>query len=302
VTDWLLTSLATTLLLGSLAFLCRNFILTRLKASVQHEFNEKLERVRADLSKSEETFKADLRKSEEAFKADLRAKEAQIDVLRSGALSGMASRQALFDQRRLQAIEQLWDGFENLAFFKTACSIMATVDFKKSLKQAAQDPKARELFSQVGKNVALEDWPKTDAHKARPFVSEIAWALFSAYQAILGHAATQIHMLKVGLNQPQLLDEPHVPKLIKAALPWCGEYIDQVGSAGYYNILEPLEAELLKEMRRMMHGEDSDESTVQRAARIMEEVRKVQEATSKGSLPSTSPQVEVPQSSRQPAE
>lgn len=84
IIDWLLSSLTTAALIGAAAFLSRHLILTRLKASVGHEFNEKLE-----------TLRAELRKSEEAFKADLRAKESQIEALRSGALSGMASRQVL---------------------------------------------------------------------------------------------------------------------------------------------------------------------------------------------------------------
>ena len=181
LSDWLLSTLVTTALLSLLLFFSKNLILTRLKASVEHEFDAKLERVRADL-----------RKSEEVFKADLRAKEIQIEVLRSGALSGMASRQSLVDQRRLEAVEQLWDGIEKLAPLKMACAMMATVDFTKSLKWAAQEPKGREFFTQIGTSVDPSKFPKTDAHKARPFVSEIAWALFAAYQAIVGHAVFNV--------------------------------------------------------------------------------------------------------------
>jgi hypothetical protein len=140
--DWLLTPLVTTALVSSLLFLFRNSILTRLRASVQHEFNAKLE-----------TMRAELRRSEELLRADLRAKESHIEALRSGALSGMASRQALFDQRRLAAVEQLWDGIDKLASFKIACSMMATIDFKKSLKLSAQDPKVRQFFMQIGSSV-----------------------------------------------------------------------------------------------------------------------------------------------------
>jgi hypothetical protein len=94
-------------------------------------------------------------------------------------------------------------------------------------------------------------------------------------------------MLKQGLNEPQLLDEAHVAKLAREALPWWGEYLDKVGSAGYYNMLEPLEAELLKELRRMLHGEDSDEKTVERASKILEVVKTVEEANSKVSAAAT---------------
>ncbi len=127
-TDLLLSTVSTTALLGLAAFLVRNLILTRLKASVQHEFDTKLE-----------TLRADLRKSEESFKADLRAKEIQIEVLRSGALSGLASRQAAMDKRQLEAVEQLWAGVETLIPLKSAVTVMSIVKFEKSLELASQD-------------------------------------------------------------------------------------------------------------------------------------------------------------------
>jgi len=266
--DWLLSTGFTTTLLGLAAFLARNLILARLKASVEHEFNAKLEALRTDL-----------RKSEESFKADLRAKETQIEVLRSGALSGLASRQAALDKRRLEAIEQLWVGVEKLQPLKFASSMMASFDFTKSLQMASQDQKVRDFFSTLGKGFGPDKLEKLDAHKARPFVSEIAWALFAAYQAILYHALVQLQMLQVGADL-KILNVEHVTKLAKAALPSYADYIDKVGSAGYYYMLEPLEAELLKELQRMMRGEESDKSSVELAVRIMKEVASVNLASS----------------------
>ena len=112
--DWLLSPLATTALLGLLLFLSRNWILTRLKASVEHEFNTALEAVRADL----------------------RAKETQIEALRSGALTGLASRQAALDKRRLEAIDELWAGVGALAPLKWFTSMMATIKYDEALKKS----------------------------------------------------------------------------------------------------------------------------------------------------------------------
>jgi hypothetical protein len=112
-------------------------------------------------------------------------------------------------------------------------------------------------------------------------VSEIAWALFAAYQAILYNAVVQIQMLKAGLKDTKLIKADHVSKLAKAALPWYADYIDEHGSAGYNNMLEPLQTELLKELQRMMHGEESDKASVEQAAKIMNEVARVNEEQSR---------------------
>ena len=125
---------------------------------------------------------------------------------------------------------------------------------------------------------------KVGQNPSRPFVSEIAWALFSAYQAILGYAATQLQMLKVGLNAPEILNSDYVSKLAKVALPYYATYIDTHGAAGYTYMLEPLEAELLKELQRMMRGEESDLTSVEQAGKIMKEVEKINAAISKHRL------------------
>jgi len=259
--DIFLSPLLTAVFIGFFVFLSRNLILTRLKASVQHEFDAKLELLRADL-----------RKSEESFKGDLRTKAAQIEALQSGALSGLVSRQALVDKRRFEAIEQLWDSIEKLAPFKAASSMMASFDFTKASNLAAQDRQVQEFFSTLGKTFVPENIAKLDAHKSRLFVSDLAWALFAAYQGIVFHAVAQVQMLKVGLKDASLLDLEYVPRLVKVALPWSADYIDKWGSAGYYNMLEPIEAELMKELRRMMRGEESDKASVEQAAKIMEVV------------------------------
>jgi hypothetical protein len=272
IQDWLLSTLLSSavsvFLVAVLAWLFKNLIKHRLKASVQHEFDEKLETLRADLSKSEESFKA-----------DLRAKETEIDAIRSGALSGLASRQSLLDKRRLDAIEQLWASIGVLAPMKLAAMSMSCIKFDVSLKLASEDPQIRDLFAKLPGNVDLRTFPQVEVHKSRPFVSEIAWALFCSYQAIVGYAAAQLQMLKVGLNIPDLLNREHVSRLAKAALPHYADYIDKVGPAGYYNMLEPLEAELLKELQRMMRGEESDKASVKQAAQIMNEVKIFHEAT-----------------------
>jgi hypothetical protein len=115
--DWIPAVSTTSLLAGAL-WLMRSLIITRLTQSVQHEFNEKLEILRTDL-----------RKNEELFKAELRAKDAQIELLRSGAISGLASRQAALDRRRIEAVDQIWSAVVALAPAKTASAWMAPINF-----------------------------------------------------------------------------------------------------------------------------------------------------------------------------
>jgi hypothetical protein len=93
--SWL--NLALLLLAPMVLFASKNWITARITKGVQHNFDVKHEELRA-------TLKA----SEEELKSDLREKEVEIGILRNTVLSGSASRQALLDKRRLEAVEKIW--------------------------------------------------------------------------------------------------------------------------------------------------------------------------------------------------
>jgi hypothetical protein len=224
--DWFTWIPAGTLAL--LLWLGRNLIATRLKASVEHEFKEKLEEV----------------------KADLQAKENQIAALQSGALTGLASRQAALDTRRLQAVDDLWTSLQALK------ALSETVDtFRLDL---------------------------SNADRARPYVSDIAWALFSAYKAIVLQGVVFVEMWKRGTDPTPILDTKPIAILIKAVLPESSASIDKWDSALFHRMLEPLENRLLTELRSTLKGTESDEATVKQAASILKlSVSLIEEATPK---------------------
>ena len=59
LSDWI-PAVSTTALFACALWLLRSVISTRLAASVKHEFDEKVETLKAELRKSEESFKAEL--------------------------------------------------------------------------------------------------------------------------------------------------------------------------------------------------------------------------------------------------
>jgi len=79
-----LPAITVTGLFAAALWLGRALISTRLKASVQHEFNERLE-----------TLRMELRATEEKLKGQLREREAEISALRSGALAYMTKIRSL---------------------------------------------------------------------------------------------------------------------------------------------------------------------------------------------------------------
>ena len=256
--DWI-PALSTTSAFAVIIWLSRNLIVTRLTNAVRHEYDEKIEKL-----------KTELRQSEEAFKADLRAKEAQIDALRSGALSGMANRQAAIFQRQLRAIEQLWEAVVSLGPAKAASAWMAVVKFEAAAKEAAKNPRFREMFEIIG-NIDLNNMQTNQAVKTRPFISQLAWAYYSAYQAIVFHAVARLHMLKNGIDMVEVIDSEGVTKLVKVALPHQVEYIEKYGPGAFHYLLDELESNLLLAFQLMLKGEEADKDTLEKAAAIIKQ-------------------------------
>lgn len=255
--------LTTTALFAAALWLARNLIANRLARSVEHEFNAKLELLRADL----------------------RSKEIEISALRSGAMTALASRQVALDKRRLDAVDQLWAAATELGKAKFASSLMATVNFEAAVKEAEKNPKVRALFEAMGAGIDLAKLDLSGAPKARPFVTPMAWAHYSACQAIAMQAVVKFRMLKFGVGNPDVIDKDTTKKLVMAALPHHVAYIEKYGDTGYAYLLQELENRLLEELRKMLEGAETDRASVERAAEILRLSNDVQQEARRSGMP-----------------
>lgn len=266
LSDWI-PVLSTTSVLGFVLWLLRSLIVNRLAKSVQHEFDNKLEKLRTDH-----------RKSEESFRADLQAKTAQIESLRSAAMAALTTRQAAVDKRRIDAVDQLWSAVIALGPAKAVSAWISVLKFDAVAEESARNPRMREMFSALSGQTDLQKIIPVDAAKARPFVSQMAWALFSAYQAIVSLAVAKLLLLKTGVDSGKYLNIDSVTRLVRAALPHHAEYIQQHGDAAFHYLLDELESALLQELQRQLLGVESDKASIKQAADILKEVAQVQEA------------------------
>ncbi len=252
--DWtpvVTTSTVTAALIAGVLWLARNLIVTRLKKSVGHEFNVKLE----------------------AVKADLRAKEADIETLRSGAMSAMASRQMAVDKRRLDAVDQLWSTATAYAPARFISRMLMSVKFDVAVEIAKHDARVRETFEAMGLGFDPKKMDLSGASKARPYVSQMAWATYLAFASICNHALMRWNALRTGTTD--LSDDEAINNLIKAALPHHEKFVDEHGPDGYPFLLDRLETNLLQELQAVLAGQD-DKTAIDKSAEILKYAAEVQ--------------------------
>lgn len=264
--DWI-PSITTTSLFATTLWLARNLIASRLTKSVEHEFNEKLEKVRAEY-----------RQQEERLRSDLQTRAAEIEALRAGALSAMSGRQAVIDKRRLEAVDQLWASVTALASARALAASLSVIKVDAVGEMAQHDEKVRKFVEMMGLGFDAKKLDHASAAKAQPFVSPMVWAIYSAMQAVASHAVIQWHALKSGLNPKGLIDEDKIKSLIKVALPHYSDYVDKNGSAAFYYTLDALENQLLVAIRQMLSGTDDDKASIDRAAEILKHSNELMKA------------------------
>lgn len=242
--------------------------------AVQHGLDAKLEEVRTRF-----------RKDEEAYKADLRVRDEQITALRSGALSGMATRQETLAKRRLLAAERLWNCVIDLAPLKTISLMASPLDLDAMLARSEGTGRDAQKIQAVAKAMLGPTAHKHDPapDRERPFLSPITWSLFTAYRQVLVYPLMVLTTMSHGVGGAVLKSPPtEILDVLKAALPELTVYIDKWGASGLHHLVQPLEDRLLKAISNDITGAGSDGDTVAQALDILAKVE-----AAKAALPGT---------------
>jgi hypothetical protein len=261
LTDWI-PALTTTGLLSLALWLSRALITARLTRSVQHEFDKKLELV-----------KAEFRAAERALEASLAQRSAELESLRAGALSGSTQRRALLDKRRLEAIDELWGTLIRNQSARSLAMTMSVMKLEYIAEQVGKDDRVRNFIKISGGGFDPSKLDYVTANLARPYVSDMAWALFSAVQAITGYYVAHWVALSNGIDSRTMVANEAVHKLILAVAPEYKEYLETNGLSASYNLLERLDTLLLAELMRMATNYQQDKESVEQAAEILEHAR-----------------------------
>jgi hypothetical protein len=271
-----ITSLIISLVLPIVVFMARHWIVARITKGVQHQFDERLEKVRADL-----------RRTEELLKSELRDKEAAITALRNNVLSGSAGRQALLDKRRFEAVQKVWTSVNDLAAFKGLSATVALMKVK-AIAREANNPKMQEFLSIIGGKVPDMENFQVIARDERPFLPELAWAYLHAYSVILFGNYARYKVLKLALDvdgPDKYIEIEASRKILKAVLPHQSKWIDEHEPNQYHYLLDEIESLLLAGLRKILEGQEADQAGVERARAIDEAIRQAEEQRTEQAVP-----------------
>ncbi len=245
-------------LAGILIWLSREWISTRLRGSIQHEYDQKLEAHKARLQAEKDVALLELKTSLEREAALHAATHASFTEGQQAAI-----------ERRLSAIDKLWGKVlhirGNLPPILTFIDVLTVDEYK-----AAKD---HPTFQQLAGELSLKKIANMhdSIENVRPYVGEYLWAIFFAYQAILLRLLFLLHLGRDDAAKIEWHKDQGIRQLMKSVLT-VGEMekFDQTKFGKVSWVQELLESKILDSSRKVISGEEFGAESFEQAKVIQQ--------------------------------
>jgi len=242
-------------LIALLGFLVRNTVVERLKRSISHEYDQKLESIRRD---------------NERVLESLRAARAEREAFRTLAFSSITSVQSGTLERRVVAIETLWNELlDILRRLPPSIIIMDMMSYDKSKFGPTLHSELKRIdFNQVmQQNISGFE----RVLKIRPFLGERLFSLFHAAQAVAGRALTTTVSSYQSGNLRLWYDESDTVELLQTVLSEQDLVTFKALRAYKFDWLRRhFELSVIQEIQKELSGEPAVEKSLLHASRILE--------------------------------
>ncbi len=214
--------------------------------------------------------------SEERLKSNLRDREAEIDSVRLNVLSGRSELVGILHRRRLAAIEKLWSATIQLSKVQVPSMMLSMLRVDTVSREISRNLQMQKFFQTIVPDEMLKSVGEIRAEEERPFVSELTWALFSAYNTIIITGLTYMKILSIGLEDSEkLIKNDKINELVKAVLPHRSDWLDKHGPSSAYHLLEEIRNKLLQQIKSDLDSPEIDKENALRSASIMQHVNQI---------------------------
>jgi len=244
--------ISTSLILAVVALfknVIREWLVTRIRSGIQHDFDTKLETVKAEIAHQNE-------KSILKLSNDMQMQNAYLDTVRLSFSEGQRSSM----KRKLDSVDKLWS--EVLKLRKLTMPGMSFVDlFKESETQKFGEFKKSESGIAFLPRESVEESKQTlqtvspDLEEIRPYISEYLWVLLNCYREI--HLRLCIFLRSdedeqvIGWYKDDKTYQIVVAVLDEEELAYFNEL--QIGKFSWLN--EKVEYKMLSELRHIVSGQ-----------------------------------------------
>ncbi len=242
---------------GLLMWLFKEWLSTRLKASIQHEFDRKLE-----------AHKAQLKTEQELAVLGIKTEVAREAAFHSAAHASFGEGQKAAMERKLSAIDRAWSSV--LQFKASLSPVLTFMDVMTvdEYKGAKSHPMFRELTGDLSPDKLARLAPQ-GLEEVRPYIGEYMWALVFCYQAIMTRILFLLHLGRTDAEKIDWHKDAGTLSLIKAVLTPAELADFEVTTFGKISWLQKrLEAKILARAQKVISGESFGAESLDQALLI----------------------------------
>jgi hypothetical protein len=252
-------------LLVALGWLLRNWIGERLKASIKHEYDDRLEKLKAELKSQGDGQLA-------SFKSEM---DRQAEKLRIASAS-FAEMQKATITKKIEAVDDLWQTI--ISGRKSLPDILQLLD---RINIPSLDEKALANVTKVAdafdsdKAVSLVNDLFGEVQRHRPFLGEPIWTMFSIYQSVLCRVLYLVALDPENPNRLTWYMDEEAQRLIKLGFGDALLAEMLMLKVGRLNWLrERFERSILEVVNKLLTGQEFGAEALAHASRISKEIYK----------------------------
>lgn len=250
-----------------LGWLLRTWISERLKASLKHEYDDRLEKLKAELKAQGDAHLT-------ALKSEV---DRQAEKLRIAAASFSEVQKATIP-KKIEAVDALWLGvIQTRAAFPSEVAI-TDIFTDEEMKGFYTDPRMRRHSDRMS-DVSEIDFISAGMEGVqcfRPHLGEYIWALYITYRAVLGRS---IILIKKRKDNPEALGWPHddhIKKLIASAFGDDAlKEFEGLRFSRYQWLTSQFDMCLFKAIDTLLTGRSFSDAALSRAHEMEEQIRSV---------------------------
>lgn len=242
-------------------WLSREWISARLKGSIQHEYDQKLELHKAQLKAEHEVAILNIKTSLE--------REATLHTV---AHASFAAGQKASMERKLNAVDRLWSHVVKLR--TTLPPILTFIDILTidEYRAAKDHPQFQALSGDIS-DQKIVSFVDTFIEHIRPYVGEYIWALYFCYQAIFLRLLMLLHLGRDDASKLDWHKDDGIRQLMAAVLtPKEIEQFDQTRISKVSWLQRQLETKLLIATQNITSGEGFGAESLDQARLIQQRV------------------------------
>lgn len=243
------SSIGSAALVAAALWLSRTWIKERLTASIRLETEKKLT----------------------IFKSELETANQRIRDLSSVGTDANAQVETTLLENRIRAVNKVWESVLSWQQVSVA-TMMVSVLSDDGLKKSASDPRTKSTFEQILKNADYLTFMKkqNETELVRPFLSEPAWALYSAYYSFLSARLVKASLLTIsGIDHIEALSRFNERDLVeKSAPPEILAAYDENPYTGTEPYLRYLREQMLAQFQEFLSGQRASTQAFENATKI----------------------------------